>query len=699
MLRSTFGLRRKPLTAFVCLSLPAMLAASSGRAATCVVNSTTDDPADASAKVATVDPSGWQGANAAVITLRDCIVAANLMTGPTGVPTAPGMSIDTSAISGQTITLADNLPLLFNNMSIDTGIGAPPVTIDGGGAHRIFFVSGLPSIPGAGLPAPDGTQATTVNLVSLILKNGAAKGGNAYLGGAGMGAGGALFVNKAATVATLDVDFVGNTATGGSFVNGSNTNFGGGGGGASPKPRGGGGMGGSGGNPANNGGGGGGIGTDGTTSGGGFGGTCLGQISNAQNFGAGFGGGAYIVGGGTSAGGIGGGGGGGGNGFNSGGFGGAGGANQFNGGMGGFGGGGGGAYGSAGNGGFGGGGGRGGRTGITIFGSGGRGGFGGGGGGCVATCASAAGAGGVGGGAGVKSASSYGGGGAGFGGAVFVRAGGSLGLSSYAPHGYVSGGHAYAGIGYKNAAASASGFFLMSGASVLFNVASDSVYTIDDGVADDSKTSLPIGGSWTPGCTLGANDSSDPTNGGGPYPCGASMSKSGAGTLILNSAANTFAGKMSVVSGILGGTGTLAAALDLGATGVLAPGDAANHGGVGTLTVGVLTWNGGGGQTFQLGATNATADSDLIVANGALSKGTAGTFAFHFAQGRGIPLAGTTYTLIQSADASAFAAGDFSFDFDATYQSLAGTFAIVGNSVQFTITAVQSDRIFADGLE
>ena len=99
--------------------------------------------------------------------------------------------------------------------------------------------------------------------------------------------------------------------------------------------------------------------------------------------------------------------------------------------------------------------------------------------------------------------------------------------------------------------------------------------------------------------------------------------------------------------------------------------------------------------SFQLSASGG----DKLVVSGVLSKGGAGSHTFHFGMGDHPPLAGTTYTLIQSTNASGFVAGDFSFDTDATYQSLTGNFSIVGNNVQFTVSTVQSDRIFANGFD
>src|SRR5262249_42742045 len=56
-------------------------------AAVCTVNSNSDDPNEASTKVVSVDAVNWVGPNAGVVTLRDCMLAANLMTGASGQPT------------------------------------------------------------------------------------------------------------------------------------------------------------------------------------------------------------------------------------------------------------------------------------------------------------------------------------------------------------------------------------------------------------------------------------------------------------------------------------------------------------------------------------------------------------------------------------------------------------------------------------
>jgi hypothetical protein len=674
----TLALRRNPLSVLVHAALSSLCVVSLAQAANCTVNTNTDDPATASATVTGATTSG---------TLRDCILAANLLTGATGAPTG-NMAIDTSSIAGQTITLGNSLPLIFNNTTIG-GTGAA-VVIDGGSTYRIFFTSGLPdstqNFAGTGLPNPDGAQAINVGLSNLTLQNGIARGGDSGQAGGGMGAGGALFVNQLATVTLTNVSFAGNAAQGGNSTLTNSAGSASGGGGSSGSS----GGGGLGGNSVDGGGGGGGIGTDGAhPTGGSFGGTGTGQISNAQGFAAGFGGGGQGV-----SGGIGGGGG-----YNfgvagNGGFGGGGGmgGEGGSGGAGGFGGGGGGGFTSGGTGGFGGGGGN--------AGSGGNGGFGGGGGGLSTGTNS----GGVGaGGGGVSGTNPQGGGGAALGGAVFVRAGGSLTVQAPAS-GSIGSDSVTAGTGLNNGAAAGSGMFLMSGATTTFDIAG--TYTISDSIADDSANSLP-GGSYTAGSASGA-----------------AISKQGAGTLVL-SGSSPFSGGTTIsagtlqVDGSIGDTtingGTLSGVGNVGNVtlnagaggGSIAPGDSP-----GMLSMSSLTWNGGSASTdtginFQLGATNSTSDSDLIQAPN-LNKGTGTKFIFHFSDGNGAPTTGTVYTLI-STFSTTFApdASDFSFDYTGAFAgTFGGTFSFAAppppspglaptpiGALQFTVTGVTPVRL------
>lgn len=630
--------------------------------ATCIVNSAVDDPSDASAKVTSVYQGAWSGAHKSVATLRDCIVASNLMTGSKGVPTIPGITIELGKIAGSVITLQDNLPIIFNNTAI-RATAAKPVVISGNGAHRIFFVSGLPR--NDSVLVPDSAQPVKVILSNLSLEHGYARGGDGA--GGGMGAGGALFVNQNAFVTLDNVTMTGNIAAGGYAL--SLDDFGelsgGGMGEGVSSSAGGGGLNGPG--LFNSGAG---IGTAGTAQfPGGFGGTGLGQISIKQNFlpttfdvdfGSGTpgsligGGGLAPVSGAGKPGGFGGGGG-----------------NPS--GVGGFGGGGGWAYALGavgGSGGFGGGGG-----GVFFFGTGGNGGFGGGAG-TTADFPTAAGLSGVAAGNPVQlngDAAFAGGGGAGLGGAVFVRSGGSLFIASTKSSNEMANNVAHAGgyIDLNNKVQTSAGvgydMFVMSGAKTTFGI--DTTYTIHDEIADDSLVSLPAGNSYVAG------------NG-----AGAKILKAGVGTLIMDGA-DARAGSMIVQSGTLAGFGLILGPVNLESSANIAPGDPQVSGGVGTLSMGSLTWNAGGTMTYQLGVDTNTSDH-LHVAGALLKQGT-GPFQFTFGAGTAPPVVGQKYRLIAAGNTSTFSAQDFSFVHDASLQSLSGTFLVNPTSVYFTVTAVQ----------
>ncbi|MDR3388878.1 MAG: choice-of-anchor Q domain-containing protein [Rudaea sp.] len=713
--------------------------------AVCTVNSNLDDPNDATNKVTSVDALNWNGVNAGTVTLRDCIVASNLMTGSTGQPTgANGMPVTSAQttpaltimfagnLSGATIVLGDELPLIFNNVGIDASELPSPVTIDGGNGganagngHRIFFVSGLPSTDPAtfigGVPNPDGAQPIMVTFDNLILSNALARGGCSGGGGGGMGAGGALFVNQLAQVGLTNVNFANNTAQGGDSSSDANLGGSGGGGMGSRAVGGaGGGLGAiSGGNGQDcqamlagvDGQDGRGIGASGSgNAGGGFGGSGLGQVSARQNFNLGYFSGGNL---GGSSGGIGGGGGvatspiqGGDGGYGGGGGDGEGESNSNNrGGAGGFGAGAGYGVGHGGAGGFGGGGGA--ASGGSIFGgSGGFGGGGGGGGGYGYGLQFVAG--GFGGGHGYVT----GGGGAGFGGALFLRDGGMLRIQNTAGAQLITGGQANPGVASNGVTqgntvdtgyglALGQGLFLQGGAGVVFDVVGSATTTVADVITGD--------------CANGNTNNTHPpifcTDGG--------LDKTGAGTLIL-SAANTYNGAttisagtlqldgslssgasagnpattapspVTVNGGTLSGVGTAAGTVTL-AGGSVAPGDAAT---TGMLSTGTLTWTAGATMAFRLGASDA--GSDRLVVDGSLLKSGNGPFSFRFSPGNGATLVGHTYTLIASNSVSGFSVSDFRID---PRSILSGTFAIVAAQVRFTVSAVIADRIFSNGFE
>jgi len=636
---------RKGLAILSQVSLALLCSVSIANAAitACSVNTTADDPASASATVTASTTAG---------TLRDCMLAANLLTGSTGEPTLPGMAITFApALSGATIALGNDLPLLFNNTSIDASALANPVTIDGGSLHRIFFVSGLPPIPMSGKPDIDGSRPTTVSLRHLQLAHGHSQGGDTNGGGGGMGAGGALFINKSATVTLENVGFASNAALGGN-VSGTSTVSGGGGMGAGINTHGGGGLGSH--SVAIAYASGAGLGTSDTFggTGGGWGGQGLGQLSNVQGFNPAY----FDVDSGTGTSGLGliGGGASGSTAGASGGFGGGGGYE----GHGGFGGGGG--YGSThdGAGGFGGGGG------ANGFGPGG---FGGGGGDGNSD------GGGIGGGV-------YGGG-AGFGGAVFVRSGASLTVKASTSGVGFSGGSVTAGTGINSGAAKGSGLFVMSGATTLFDIAGS--YAISDTLADDSSSTLPASQSFVAGAGIGT-----------------ALTKQGSGVLTL-SGINTYAGATTVNDGVLrlvspgsiqtstttvGGAGTVTGDGTTGpldSSGTLAPGTIGNP--QGTLhVIGALHIQLGALTCFHANGANAV--SDLNATGGATLNGIA---RIDFS---GSPAAGTIYFPMTAASITGTFAG-----YETNMPNLLGHFSYGATSVTFTVDA--SDVVFRNGLE
>ena len=75
-----------------------------------------------------------------------------------------------------------------------------------------------------------------------------------------------------------------------------------------------------------------------------------------------------------------------------------------------------------------------------------------------------------------------------------------------------------------------------------------------------------------------------------------------AGSLLANntSGSATGVGAVAVDGGTLGGIGTIIGAVALADGATIAPGDPATNGGIDTLTLGALTWNGGGTIALQL---------------------------------------------------------------------------------------------------
>lgn len=215
--------------------------------------------------------------NSGAGSLRQAILDANASGAPAGVV---GTANTINVTASGTINLADALPMVFSNLIIN-GNG---IVVDGGSAHRCFFVSGLPTTPN-GNP-----QAIAVTLQNMQLNHCKARGGDGgsaqISGGGGLGAGGALFVNTNASLMLSKVSFSDNAAQGGnSGADGANYYSGGGGmGGAGAD--GGGGLGGRGGSGVDAGGGGiggdGGSGQTGGGGGGGFGGAYITALQGAD---------------------------------------------------------------------------------------------------------------------------------------------------------------------------------------------------------------------------------------------------------------------------------------------------------------------------------------------------------------------------------------------------------------------------------
>jgi hypothetical protein len=658
-------------------------------------------PVSGNAAIYTVSNTNNSGAGS----LRQAILDANATGAYSGI--VSGSNIINVAATG-TISLDDALPMIFSNLTIN-GNG---ITIDGGGAHRCFFVSGLPTTP-YGTP-----QAIAVNLNNLQLSNCTAKGGDggagAVAGGGGLGAGGAVFVNSGAHVSLFGISFAAAGATGGNggLPSSTSNGFAGGGGlgGAGGDSNGvefgsGGGIGGAG---RSNGGGGGIGGASGTGNGGGgggFGGAGIGQISAAQGFGAagagyqgiaggtnGGGGGGGGIGGtsgqsgsGTGIGGVGSSGGGGGGGFGasdgtsndggSGGIGGGGGGGDCCStyGSGGFGGGG---SGGGGNGGFGGGGGAHGSGGFGGGGGGsGNGAFGGGGG--------AYGSGGFGGGSGSFSSIPGGGGGGGaMGGAIFVVDGGSL---AFGGSGTLAGGTLVAGAaGDSNAAggsAFGTGIFLQGNGTLTFDETNSAIYTISDAIADQDGSAGPAG-NW--GLQVAGDGTGTVILSGGNTYYGATEVQAGG---VLEVDGQTISTATVDASGALLGIGTVANVLNHG---ILAPGNAntslidgtppLNH----ELSVGNFSQAADG--ELYIGADN-TGDSTLLVVSG--SAGLDGLLHLHFPPA---PLVGTTYTVLTAGSIN----GQFAA-YSTNPKSVFGELTHTAHAVLFTVLG--NDLIFRDGFD
>lgn len=575
-------------------------------------------------------------AHRAVINTNDS-GAGSLRAAMTTAPAGTLIDIFTTG----TLTLQSMLPFVTSPLGIN-GPGAASFTIDGASQYRPLFID-----------AP----SAAVQISGVTIAHGRAKGGNggtgSFTGGGGLGAGGAMFVNRG-DVTLSDVAFVANQAVGGNGGN-STSNMG---------SSGGGGLGGDGGVSAS--GDGGGSGGGGFLGGGGDafglsasgGGGIFGKGGNTTNFSGGGtsgggGGGALTAGqnglpstGGAGADGLGGnggnsdvaghdgaigldrGGGGGGGTGNQRGYGGAGGR---------FGGGAGGAYqfshagaGAGAGGEFGGGGGSIGAPGRLA----GNGGWGGGGGGSLAY---KGGIGGFGGGGGTSTDANFvasggefgghgsvgfaiggaGGGGGALGAAVFVRADNGATLTVLEPQfdvGSVTAGAA----GTENA--------------------SNCHTQCAQGGSARGETMFLVGGSTILGVSAGMRTIAGTIGSSATAP--AALVKTGAGTLAL-SASSIELGNATVVAGTLQVNGTLGsplvdvnsgstisgsgtvATLNVPAGATLSPGAS-----VGKLTSGTAILSGAGNYNWQLrNATGAAGVGyDTLNVNGTLDVASASGF-------------------------------------------------------------------------
>lgn len=133
-------------------------------------------------------------------------------------------------------------------------------------------------------------------------------------------------------------------------------------------------------------------------------------------------------------------------------------------------------------------------------------------------------------------------------------------------------------------------------------------------------------------------------------------------------------------SGVFGGDGVVGGEVTLAAGGTLAPGRRTL---VGQLAADALTWQGGGGIAFRLGADESV--SDHIALDGALTRQGAGGWSFRFGDGSTPPTPGTTYTLISFASQAGFNETDFSYTYVGNAPDLIGQFRLDADALRFTV--------------
>lgn len=158
-----------------------------------------------------------------------------------------------------------------------------------------------------------------------------------------------------------------------------------------------------------------------------------------------------------------------------------------------------------------------------------------------------------------------------------------------------------------------------------------------------------------------------------------------AGTLRVNGTMTSATNAVTVNTGAtLAGTGTIAGATTLNSGGFIAPGAPS----IGTLTLGSLTFNGGGTLNLGLGAGTS---SDKIAINGAFTQGSAGQYTIDFGNGGDL---GSTYQLVTFTGGTNFLSGS-AFNFVNLAPGLAGSFALSGNDLTFTTTVIPEPSTYA----
>lgn len=247
---------------------------------------------------------------------------------------------------------------------------------------------------------------------------------------------------------------------------------------------------------------------------------------------------------------------------------------------------------------------------------------------------------------------------------------------------------------YGNAAVDLNGL-AVSGVNVSFTAAEVPASAALARLRNTSATAASFSGNISLAVTGGVDGTGDITLSGTISGSGTGLVKEDAGTLRLTGA-NTFTGGTSVNVGTLlvnnttgsatgtgavdvsavgafGGTGSVSGAVTLNNASIR-PGD----GGIGTLSTGTVTWNGGvNSWLFDLSPTPGT--SDLLSITGDFTKGTGSLFSFDFQGGGAVGV----YTLATWTGSTSFTGTDFS------YANLAGTntaaFNIVGSQLQLSV--------------